>query len=88
MSAQRNSATTKIHIAEKHWHNTIGEYLLRFGGIFLALSIVVIGIKYGYNDTFFSTPTELGNVIKHDSERSEKTVLFIIKFFLVKVSIS
>ena len=83
MPTKTNSATSKIHAAEKRWHNTIGEYLLRYGGIFLSLSIIVIGIKYSYNtlysynDALFTSNIELDNVIKYDSERTEKTVLFV-----------
>jgi len=77
MSSQENSAISKIHTAEKHWHNTVGEYLLRYGGIFLALSIIAIGMKYGYDNSVFTPDAGSGYVIKHDSERTEKTVLFV-----------
>ena len=77
MSTKEKSAISKIHTAEMHWHNTVGEYLLRYGGIFLALSILVIGLKYGYDSALFTSNHGAGYAIKHGSERTGKTVLFV-----------
>jgi len=83
MSAQKNSAASKIHEAEKRWHNTIGEKLLRFGAVFLALSIIIIGVHYNYNETYgyrgalFSSAVGADNAIKYEIDRINKTVLFV-----------
>ena len=77
MAAQENSTSVKINAAEKGWHNTFGEYFLRYAGIFLALSIVAIGLNYGYTNAKFTPDSGTGHVIKHDKDRAKKTLLFV-----------
>ena len=72
-----NDTTSKIQAAEKYWHNTIGEYLLRYSGIFLALLVIVVGLTYGYKSALSTPKAELGHIIKYDSDRIEKTVIFV-----------
>ena len=72
-----NDTTSKIHAAERNWHNTIGEYLLRYAGIFLALLVIVIGLIYGYKSDSITPKAGSGHVIKYDSDRTAKTLLFV-----------
>ena len=72
-----NNATSKIHAAKQNWHNTIGEYVLRYAGIILALTVVVVGLMYGYKSSLTTPKAGPGHVIKYDSDRTEKTLLFV-----------
>ena len=85
MASKENSATTKIQAAEKRWHNTFGEYFLRYAGIFLALSIIAIGLEYGSTHTLLAPDADAvhavkhdtDQIIKHDADRTKKTLLFV-----------
>ena len=72
-----SNATSKIRDARLNWHTTIGEHVLRFGGIILALTIIAIGVKYGYHGTLFSRNNNAGYEIKYDVDRTVKKVLFV-----------
>ena len=72
-----NDSTSKIYAAQTSWHNTIGEYLLKYTGIFLALTILAIGLQYGSSSLRFTPEAGLGHFIKHDVDRTEKTLLFV-----------
>lgn len=74
----KNHATSKICSAKQHWHNTIGEYLLRYTGIFLAATIVFIGLSYGYNKTPAMPDRGPGHQIKVVPERAAKTLYFVM----------
>jgi len=77
VTPQENSAKSKIHAAEQSWHKTIGENLLKYAGFILTLSVIVVGLKYGYISALRTANAETGHIIKYDVDRSEKTLLFV-----------
>jgi len=77
MAPKENNAISKIKASEKRWHNTFGEYFLRYAGIFLALIIIIIGLKHSSTSTLLAPGANTVQNTKYDTARNDKTLLFV-----------